>query len=91
MPRVPPVLRIAFVAGLLSALSCSSDRISVLEEACRVVVRDCGIGDSVGACIDALGSQLDQCLICIAESGCDYGTRCDADTARCELPVAYQP
>jgi hypothetical protein len=76
---------------LLSAAACSGDEGSVLEDACRVVVEDCGNGDSVGACVDALGDQYDDCLACIADTGCTYVSACTRETASCALPGAYAP
>jgi hypothetical protein len=74
---------------LASGIACGSDGENVLRDACDVIVNDCGVGDSVGACLDAVGDQLDECLACIAETGCDYATRCDED-ARCDLPASYR-
>lgn len=82
---------------VVTSLSCSDDGPDVLEDACRVVVDDCGVGTSVGACLDDLGNELDACLDCIASGGCDYPSRCGADATDaggeplCVLPPAYVP
>jgi hypothetical protein len=83
--RIVVLVFMAWTAGA----ACSDDSPSVLEDACRVVVDDCGVGDSVGACLDALGDQLDECLACVAESGCSYGALC-AERG-CDLPGSYLP
>jgi hypothetical protein len=78
-------------AVVLAGAACSGDGPSSLEAACRVVVNDCGNGDSMGACIDALGGQFDDCLTCIAQAGCGYVQSCTRDDVGCVLPRAYAP
>jgi hypothetical protein len=67
--------------GLLSSLlllplvgaACSDDAGDAVEQACRVVVEDCGVVPSMSACLDYVGGLTSSCIQCIAESGCPSG------------------
>lgn len=97
MTAPDPVLRSRFVRALgavvlvvLGLGACNDDE-DLLEQACRVIVEDCGEDLAVGWCIDAIGNQTPRCLNCIVESGCDFGSVCSDESVRCNLPPGYLP
>lgn len=68
-------------------VACSDDA-DQLEKTCSMIVNDCHIGNSVGDCIDQLGSQSSDCVACISQAKCQYPDKCDFSTGACRLPPA---
>lgn len=90
MRRSRALLRALFYSLLVSgaAASCSDGNDDSVGLACKVIVRECGAGTSLGACIDSAGDLPVDCLDCIAshgsDQGCDYST-CQRSPSGCRL------
>jgi hypothetical protein len=74
---------LAFALGL-PALSCSDNGDDTVEAACRIIVQQCHMNSTMGACIDELVSLPPECLDCLTQNGCDY-VSCQRDP-NCRLP-----
>lgn len=86
-PSMPRLLAIALLVGALVPFAGCSDDSDSIDEACQVVVEDCGVGESMTECIDAMVTMTDSCIECILEAGCSYVTTCqEGTTAVCRLP-----
>src|SRR5688572_24922855 len=76
---------IVFLLAFCAFSSCSDGSDDSVVRACKVIVDGCKKGESVGACVDDLGSLASDCIGCISGNGCDYAT-CQSDIPGCRLP-----
>ena len=77
------------VVAALAAASCSDANDDSLGTACKVIVDQCHVGPSVGDCIDGLGEQPQECIDCIASSGCADYASCQRLPSGCRIPTAF--